>query len=139
MNNSIYCSKCEIGFIPNKSNTGCFIGIDYCIVVSDSNSLICVNCDKGFYLSNNQCLEGNIPNCLEYDQDESTPLTPCKKCQNGFFLSTNDKKCHKGNVQGCLIHPNDEPERCSSCDNNLYLMSLSRDYCYSIGNSFVCS
>ena len=58
--------------------------IDNCDVCSDLET--CDTCKEGFEYVNNKCVNLNIPNCKEYDDDGT-----CKKCNDDYGFNETDR------------------------------------------------
>ena len=109
------CSKCEKGYIPDK-NGGCSY-IENCKI---SNKGECLECEEnfiligkelGFKMCKNLDLD-DFKNCKEIDKQKGV----CKKCEEGYFLNSGDKKCAK--IENCKesVYGN-----CISCNLGYYL------------------
>ena len=101
------CQKCSnISFYPDQ-NGGCSLTKN-CIL---SNKGICLICENGFYLSeDNQCSNTNF--CLKTQKENSN----CLICKPGYILTNNDectfsKNCLKADPKTSI---------CIECENNYY-------------------
>lgn len=111
------CYSCADGYILTTSNT--------CITKTQSlancatavNASQCSVCSTNYYLVNNQCTQGNIDNCQEY-QNGTTTLK-CSSCDDYFYL-TSSGTCARGTVSHCKEY--NGQSSCNTCDDNYYLI-----------------
>ena len=87
------CKICKKGFWLDINTKKCVLVdtkklIENCLSYDSSQN--CMICEKNFFLQNNKCLAVTVPInlCEEYKTD-----TICGDCQDGFFLSSDEKKC----------------------------------------------
>ena len=58
------CKECEEGYIILYH--ACVVKIDNCMnnfVYNNDGDIRCLSCNDGFYLNDNKCIKGSIPNC----------------------------------------------------------------------------
>ncbi len=60
---SLKCMKCSSANILNGNGTKCLSTVPNCILASNSNNELCLECEKGYALINDSCQVGNIANC----------------------------------------------------------------------------
>ena len=113
------CKICEEGYIPDE-NGGC----TYTLNCEISYRGICLKCKDNFiligddkYLSNEikickSIFSEDLQNCQTINMDNGV----CEKCEEGYFLTKNDKKCNK--IQNCYSSKNGE---CTKCIDWYYL------------------
>jgi len=58
--------------------------IDNCDICEDLES--CETCKEGFDYINNRCINLNMPNCKEYDEEGN-----CAKCVDNYAFKENDR------------------------------------------------
>ncbi len=85
------CSLCENGHYPDK-NGGCST-TDNCEVSFKGE---CLQCNEDYYLVGSSSFKfckykyaEDFKNCKKIDSETGL----CKECNNGFYMSTSDKKC----------------------------------------------
>ncbi|KAL4495457.1 hypothetical protein ABPG72_020198, partial [Tetrahymena utriculariae] len=89
----------------------------------------CIVCKETYVLSQNQCIQGSIQNCLLYDGSGN-----CLNCQLGYLLNQNQ----------CLSFPNNCAQYqivnsavyCSRCEYNYYLFQDFKNQifkCFTLG------
>ena len=139
-----FCEECDEGFF--LSNNGLFCSSSPNCIYGDRETGKCTDCQNGFYLdlNNNQCksnTENNkFKNCKKggdkceecvykyyLGEDNLCSLSKncsisdengiCKKCSDGFYLSSYDKKCTT--VEKCLKV--DYKFDCEECETYLLL------------------
>ncbi len=80
----------------------------------------CVRCDFAFLDPSNknctQVIQDKVAHCVEYFYDSYRRLAVCKKCEEGFTV-TNDNRCFRCGLDGCAIC--DENDNCKACFNNM--------------------
>ncbi len=84
--------------------------------VSYTSSMICVDCDQGFYLNaQKQCDPVDVltPNCNKYSRNQI-----CVDCMDGFYLTSDSKKCLPlPSISNCLAFTN---KTCAGCSAGYY-------------------
>ena len=107
------CKICEEGYFPDE-NGGC----TYTLNCEISYQGQCLQCKENFiligengYLSNGikickSIFSEDILNCLEVNMDNGI----CEKCEEGYYLTKNDKKCNK--IENCYSSKYGVCQRC---------------------------
>ena len=116
------CLQCELGFFPDE-NGGC-ANTDNCLISQNGK---CLECKEDFYLiegySYNICkykLSDDLKNCAEIDFYKGI----CNKCNDGFFLNSEDKKCT--NTKNCK---KSSFGICNYCEERYYLDKNDNNLC----------
>lgn len=112
LNKKHLCRQCILGYMPNFSGTKCVTRLPYCIKASINGDSFCSECQEGFTLINNDCVQNSITNCLEYSVQDGGLI--CNKCSNEYYLY-NNKLCLAGKVENCLQYVNNQPFKCTQC------------------------
>lgn len=128
-NSEFLCASCQKEYAPNNGNCqrttvpNCF---KYSSSLSNSTNLQCSQCDSGFVLEINTCVEGNVDYCSEYFRNNPNS---CLKCFPGYIpLITN------GNTDYCLNIK--ESGYCESVDlKTLFSKYFKCIECLSIGQN----
>ena len=110
------CSKCELGFVPDK-NGGC----SYSENCKISYKGECIQCDDNFILIGKESelkickylYLDDFKNCKEISKENGT----CIMCEDEFFLNDGDKKCSKTENCSESIFGN-----CISCNKDYFLI-----------------
>ncbi|ELP88807.1 protein kinase, putative, partial [Entamoeba invadens IP1] len=121
--NSTYCYNC---FFNNLIiNNGVCVNSN-CLL---SNSGRCVKCDKGYYISNGNCVVCDIRNC-----DYCSTQTKCSMCHVGYywdgfscvnnkgFVNTNNKLIYCTSVTDYL-----SDGKCNNCTSDIYNCEMCMD------------
>ena len=123
------CKKCNKGYFPDE-NGGC----SYSPNCEISYKGICLKCQENFILNERIKICKSIDseefrNCEIIDRWDAT----CEKCKEGYFLSSEDKKCTK--TENCkeVIF-----DKCIKCDLGYYL-DIKEEKCFrQSGDLFHC-
>ncbi|KAL4506331.1 hypothetical protein ABPG73_017065 [Tetrahymena malaccensis] len=150
------CLSCQENYLYNQQTNQCtLICPDLCqqCQLNEDNSIQCIQCKDGFYLSNQSCLQCSSPcltcqlsdnNCLscvsnytfknglcfpDCDQTCKTCTLPnlnsaCLTCQDGYYLNNNYCLPCQQPCQNCQQSPNN----CLSCITN-YVFNTSTYSC----------
>ncbi len=98
----------------------------------------CILCNRGFYLSNNQCLECSpLSNCLGTTSCSTGPTTDrtcdiscedncadcadvntCTACSSNYFLKSSDCVTSDNCGAGFFADTSKDPDSCTACENN---------------------
>jgi hypothetical protein len=106
------CRQCIPGFMPNFTGTKCVERLNYCLRASANGEKFCDLCQVGFTLINNQCVQNDITNCIEFGVEQNALV--CNKCANEYYLY-NKKFCLQGRVENCLEYFENQPGKCQLC------------------------
>lgn len=100
-----------------------------CVAIDEDNCLkaansLCTECRNGYSLnSNNQCVKGQIPNCLTYNTPQSNSQI-CKECESGYVLDNLAcRRTLKIFTQNCQ---ETKAENCLTCKPGFYLNQLNK-------------
>ena len=125
-----FCEICETGYFSDK-NGGCSY-TDNCKISYKGE---CIECDDDFLLIGNKlkfCKYKNsedIRYCAEYD----TQNGKCNKCEVGYVLTSNDKKCVKTSYCNEASFG-----RCTLCYYGYYLNKIDHNCYTQTDNLFRC-
>ena len=110
------CKTCETGFYPDENGACSYT--NNCLI---SENGICISCNENYILIGTK--ETTLKNCkylfvedFKNCEEINTINGLCKKCENGFFLNANDKKCIK--TENCA---ESSYGVCTLCKNGYYL------------------
>ena len=138
------CFECEDGYYFNKLNKTClemkdqFLNCRFSCDFEDK----CCECKNNFYLFGNDSLcydntkEESFKKCSFVDGLNKT----CNKCEEGYFLGEQNKKCSK--VEKCKIVENED--KCFECQK-FYCLDVKNQGCVyynylnNINNKFLIS
>lgn len=88
------CQICNQGYVLNIDFSQCLPNLFNCNqTMFIQNTLICISCNPGFYLSLGSCIQGSIANCNLYQN-----ATVCLSCQVNFYLASNQSACLSHNL-----------------------------------------
>lgn len=115
------CEQCMNGY--HKVGDICNVSthVDFCGKYSSADDM-CVECETGYYLSENSCTElvTVIANCSVYDIDSPN----CAICEAGFVLNSAASECYE--LPSHCIESNVPVDAlditCSQCENGYYLL-----------------
>ena len=115
------CKTCDQAYHVDPSSGKCSLSrepeIFKCKVYT--NVTTCAECNFGFYLSSNKCLERNlIEHCLEYTVDSNS----CDECAQGYYSA--DSSCQlrnaSANINHCQVYKKKE-DKCETCEDPFVL------------------
>lgn len=110
------CLTCKSNFEINSEGTACFNQINFCALYQkDKTTLKCIQCLEKYYLKDNICELGAIPNCLVYNS-----ATSCQTCQNNYYLAP-DGTCVQNTLTSllnCQESSSDSPNKCVKCSSD---------------------
>ncbi|EAS05268.2 AT hook motif protein (macronuclear) [Tetrahymena thermophila SB210] len=109
------CMQCQMGYYIDPTTFQC-VAIASCSI-SDGLANICLACQQGYILVNNQC-QLYIAGCLIQTSNGGT--TTCLQCQSGYAKSGNT--CTQ--IQNCLISDGIS-NKCYQCVPNMQLDTTS--------------
>jgi len=113
------CTSCATGTFLNSASTNCVAfpsGIFQCATYS--TAVNCTQCNSGYYLVNNVCLQSTaIANCNVYSANNT-----CSSCLTGFYL-VNSTSCVTATAQNCLTYQSQTA--CSSCNTGFGLQTTN--------------
>lgn len=107
--NNHQCTECFPGYYETKTGnyvecTKCPSNCQNCH--KEGESIICANCNDGYYPEGNNCVECNSP-C-----SKCTSSSACTECEDGYLLE--DNKCTTECDWPCLSCK-DSKDHCTSC------------------------
>ncbi len=82
----------------------------YIASTTSNEAFQCEECEIGFYLDGNSCVEGNFENCKIYDVSSNT----CKSCNTGYYRGVDKCELHDP-ISGCSVYSNEEKNKCVTC------------------------
>jgi len=116
---SDFCLSCGQGSFLSSDKTRCVPfpnGIFMCNQYSSSTT--CTQCQPGFYLSSNSCVQSTtVPNCAVYVANFT-----CSVCTNGLFLF-NSTSCVPAAAANCLTFTSNTA--CGSCNPGFGLQTTN--------------
>lgn len=115
------CRQCIPGFMPNFTGTKCVEKLNYCLRASANGEKFCETCQVGFTLINNNCVQNNITNCVEYGVEQNALI--CTKCSNEYYLY-NKKFCLQGRVENCNQYFENQPGKCQECKTEYAIFTI---------------
>ena len=125
------CVQCNDGYsLVTGVYTGCILNdIENCTSYNENtpyDKVTCLSCNDGFYLKDNKCHQGHIPNCAKYQEENI-----CQQCEEGYWsfgmesgnltytTATTYSCIEKANETNCKV-PNFSNSlgdfRCTTCD-----------------------
>ena len=131
-----FCRECEEGYYYNVKVKKCFKNngnknLENCKYSCIDDENICCECKNNYYLNSQNLCEDNNKNdnfykCAFLDEKGEW----CKKCIDGYYLGSQDKKCTL--IDNCKISENEN--KCSECED-LYCLDEKIGSC--IKNDFL--
>ena len=112
INSKHLCRQCILGYMPNYAGTKCVTRLPYCNKASINGDAFCSECQDGFTIINNECVQNSISNCIDFSVQDGGLV--CTKCSNEFYLY-NSRLCIAGKVENCLQYTDDQPHKCKQC------------------------
>jgi len=111
------CTACASGSFLSLDGINCINfpnGIFQCRLYTAAST--CTQCNAGYYLSNNACIQSTlINNCFTYSANYT-----CSACNSGFFLQ-NSTSCITATATNCLTYTS--ATVCATCASNFGLQT----------------
>jgi hypothetical protein len=115
------CRQCIPGYMPNFTGTKCVEKLNYCLRASANGEKFCEICQEGFTLINNNCVQNDITNCIEFGVEQNALI--CLKCSNEYYLY-NKKFCLQGRVENCYQYFENQPGKCEQCKDEYAIFNI---------------
>lgn len=128
-NNYGRCKTCRASYHPDPVSGKCVLSQEPEIFKCKkySNVSTCAECDKGFYLTSNKCVERKlVDNCEKYTVDSDG----CEECSDGFYSAGSSclQRNSSANINYCTSYEA-KADACAACDSD-YLLSTDKLKCF---------
>ena len=108
------CGTCQSGMRVTDDGKRCLNLIDNCVTYASSSAqsdaFACNLCAEGFYIENNNCVQGNVEFCRVYETNNAS----CSVCEQKYYLENNLCKPHDL-INSCSEYSNSERNVCVKC------------------------